>query len=111
MVTQTIPALNSAESSAAALREAADELSRARSPAAFLAALETNYRVWTALDHLSRHRNWAVPGRGLADFALATAGQRGKAVTDEHVEALIRVNREVSQALTQSERSVREQNR
>lgn len=99
MGTQTIPALNLAASSAAALNDAADQLSRAHSPAAFLAALDVNYRVWTALDHLSRRQGWAVPERRLARFALTTAGRRGKAVTDAHVEALISLNREVSQAL------------
>lgn len=103
MGTQTIPALNLAESSAVALSEAADELSSARSPAAFLAALDTNYRVWTALEHISRHRGWAVPERRLATFAVTTSGRGGKAVTDAHIEALIRVNREVSLALAGGE--------
>ena len=105
MGTQTNSARTLAESSAAALSEAADELSSACSPAAFQAALETNYRVWSVLD---RHRGLAVPGH-LTSFALNTAGQRGKGVPDAHVEALIRVNREVSQALASA--SVREQHR
>lgn len=99
MGTQTFPAVNIAENSAVALSEAADALSCARSPAAFLAALEINYRVWTTLEHLSRQWGWAIPERRLTSFALTTAGQRGKPVSDAHVEALIRVNREVSQAL------------
>lgn len=103
MGTLTIPALNLAESSAVALTEAADELAAATSPAAFLAALDSNHRVWTALEHISRHRGWKIPERRLALFALNTSARGGRRVTDAHIEALIRVDREVSHALAGGE--------
>lgn len=99
MGTLTIPALNLAESSAVALTDAADELSAATSPAAFLAALDTNHRVWTAVEHISRLRGWTIPERRIAQFALKTSARGSRRVSDAHIESLIRVDREVSLAL------------
>lgn len=95
----SISAPEIARSNADALSEAVDALASARDPAAFLAALETTHRVWLRLNTMAKLRGWTVPERRHADFALATSGRGGRGVTDAEVEALIRVGREVAQAL------------
>lgn len=99
MGTPTMPTLNLAQRSAVALVEAADELSAASSTAAFLAALDTNHRVWTVLERIARLREWTAPDRRQTQFALKTSTYRTRPVSDADVEALIRVDREVSLAL------------
>lgn len=96
------PAQDNAQRSATALNEAADALAAARDPAAFLAALETNHRVWLRLHRLAGQHGWTVPERRHTEFALATSGRGGRAVTDAQVEALIRVDREAALAIEEA---------
>lgn len=87
------------ESSAAALLEAADELSTARDAAHFVAALDTNHRVWLTLTDIAGRGAWKVFERRLADFVVATTRKAGKGVHDDDVETLIGINRDLSARL------------
>ncbi len=90
--------LSLAESGALALADAAAELDRADNPAKFIRALERNRRVWESLRDIAARQHWRVPNRQQADYALATAGKMGR-VNDDHVHALIDINRRVSAEL------------
>lgn len=88
--------LSLAESGAVALAEAASDLDNADDPVLFLRALERNRRLWQALKDVAERENWGIPNRRLADYALSTARKMGRGVNDEHVSALIDINRRVS---------------
>ncbi|CAA7621444.1 conserved hypothetical protein [Magnetospirillum sp. LM-5] len=87
------------ESSAVALLEAAEELSTAHDAERFVAALDTNHRVWMALSDVARRSAWKVFERRLADFVMTTTRKAGKGVRDDDVETLIGINRDLSSRL------------
>lgn len=96
--------LSLAESGALALAEAARDLDSASNAAGFLRALERNQRVWKAIKDLAARENWPAPNARLADYALSTARKMGgRGVNDEHVEALIDINRRVSAELARGD--------
>lgn len=100
MGSATIPVrLSIEESSAIALKEAADELANARDTGAFLAALDNNHRLWQTLADLSSRRKWQALDSRLADFVTATSAKAGRGVPDEHLETLIGINRDVAAKL------------
>lgn len=108
MGTASIPVrLTIEESSAIALTEAADDLANARDTATFLAALETNHRLWLTLADVARRHGWKALDRRLAEFVTATTAKAGRGVPDEHLETLIDINREVSSKLTGNAASAR----
>lgn len=88
-----------AEGGALILAEAAAELDRAADPHSFLRALERNRRVWQAIKHLADRHHWRAPSRRQASYALATVRKMGKGVSDDHLHALIDINRHVSAEL------------
>lgn len=103
MGTASIPVrLSIEESSAIALTEAADDLANARDTGAFLAALETNHRLWLILAEVARRHGWNALDRRLAEFVAATTAKAGRGLPDEHLETLIGINREVSAKLTRN---------
>lgn len=103
MGTASIPVrLSIEESSAIALTEAADDLANARDTGSFLAALETNHRLWLTLSEVARRHGWKALDRRLAEFVTTTTAKAGKGVPDEHLETLIHINREVSARLTRN---------
>lgn len=108
MGTASIPVrLSIEESSAIALKEAADDLANARDTESFLAALETNHRLWLTLAEVARRHGWKALDRRLAEFVTATTATAGRGVPDEHLETLIGINREVSARLTRNADSAR----
>lgn len=100
MGTACIPIrLSIEESSAIALKEAADDLATAHGPGKCLAALEANRRLWLILGDVARQRCWVALENRLADVVLSTSARLLGGATDEHVAALIGINREVSAKL------------
>lgn len=99
MANSDIPDLSLEETGALALAEAASELDRADDPVRFLQALERNRKVWQSLRDVAERENWHIPNRRIADYALATARKMGRGVNDDHVNALIDINRRVSAEL------------
>ena len=91
-----ISRLSLAETGALALSEAALDLDRADDTATFLKALERNQRVWRTLAHIAASRAWQLPSERQVAYALATDD---KGASDARINALIDINREVSQFL------------
>lgn len=91
--------LSLAESSALALADAAAELDGADNPTKFFRAMERNRRIWQSLRDIADRQKWRVPNRQQSDYALATARKMGRGVNDDHVHALIDMNRQVSAEL------------
>ena len=97
----TIPVrLSLEESTAAALLEAAEELSAARDAEHFIQALDTNHRVWMTLNDIATRNSWKLLDRRLAEYAVTTSKKAGCGVRDDDVETLIGINRNVSARLT-----------
>lgn len=94
--------LSPAERGALALAEAAAALDHATDPTAFLKALERNHRVWQTVKTLADHHQWRTPNREQARYALSTVSKMGKGVNDDHLHALISINRHVSAQLAGS---------
>lgn len=88
--------LTLAERSAAALAEAADGLDGSDAADTFLAAIEDNHRLWLALTRFARRQGWTVIDQRMTDFVISMSYQAGRGIPDEHVEALIGINREVA---------------
>ncbi|MGE5546007.1 MAG: DUF2934 domain-containing protein [Solirubrobacterales bacterium] len=91
--------LSLAESGALALAEVAEELDSADDTGKFLKALERNRRVWQALKEVAARQHWLTPDRALAEYAVQTSRSTGHGVHDDHVHALIDINRRVSAQL------------
>ncbi len=97
----TIPVrLTLEESSAVALATAARHLDAAQDADDFAAALDNNHRLWLLLCEIGDRNCWAATDRRLTDFVVATSRKAGRGVDDDHVEALIDINRSVSARLT-----------
>lgn len=97
----TIPVrLTLEESSAVALATAARYLDAAHDAREFAAALDNNHRLWLLLCEIADRDGWAAADRRLTDFVMATSRKAGRGVDDDHVEALIDINRTVSAELT-----------
>lgn len=92
--------LTLAESTAAALAEAADDLCSATDAECFVAALDTNHRLWLTLSQIATAKAWDAPNRHLADFVVTASRTAGRGLSDERLEALVEINREVSKRLT-----------
>ncbi len=88
--------LTLAESCAVALHLAAEELAAAADHMTFLAALDSNHRLWLSLAQIAQGSGWSVPDRRLADFVTATAHKAGRKTGDDQIETLIAINREVA---------------
>ena len=100
MATLSIPlrlALN--ELSAAALAEAAANLSTAADHQAFITALEDNHHLWRTLVGVAHQQSWAAPDTRQAEFVMAISRKCGLGVCDDHIEALIGINYRVSNQL------------
>lgn len=91
--------LTLSESSAVALTMAADELAAACDAPNFLAALDTNHRLWLTLSDIAHISKWTVPDRRLSDFVMTTSHKAGRKTGDDLIETLIGINREVSSKL------------
>lgn len=91
--------LTLAESSAVALTMAADELAAACNTIKFLAALDTNHRLWLTLSDIAQASNWATPDRRLSDFVMATSHKAGRKTGDDMIETLIGINRDIAAKL------------
>lgn len=87
------------EASAVALFAVAAELDRAEDAATFTGALDINRQVWQTLARLAEDRDWTFPDRATIDRALRTSGQARMRGNDRLVQALIDINRQVSQEL------------
>ena len=88
------------ESTAAALAEAADDLCTASDTDHFVAALDSNHRLWLTLTRIASARSWLDPNRHLADFVVSASRTAGRGLSDERLETLVEINREVSMRLT-----------
>ncbi|MCA1910072.1 MAG: DUF2934 domain-containing protein [Magnetospirillum sp.] len=88
------------ESTAAALAEAADDLSAATDPDRFVAALDINHRLWLTLVQIAADQDWHHLNRHLADFVVSASRTAGRGLSDERLETLVEINREVSKRLT-----------
>lgn len=91
--------LTLSESCAVALTMAADELIGANDTVNFLAALDTNHRLWLSLSEIASTSKWTVPDRRLSDFVMATSHKAGRKTGDDQIETLISINRDVSTKL------------
>lgn len=97
----TIPVrLTLEESSAVALTTAAKHLDAAHDADDFAAALDNNHRLWLLLCEIADTSGWAATDRRLTDFVMTTSRKAGRGVDDDHIEALIDINRSVSARLT-----------
>ena len=94
--------LSLAETGALALADAARDLDHADDAQKFLGALDRNHRVWKRIGQLAASRAWAIPDRRMVDYALKATGQSsGQIGHDDHIHALIHINRQVSKALAE----------
>ena len=92
--------LSIAETGALALADAAHGLDHADNAQKFLGALEHNRRVWNRIAQLAASRAWSIPDRRMVAYALRTTGQAsGRIGHDDHINALIDINRRVSNVL------------
>jgi len=91
--------LTLAESCAVALHLAAQELSAAANHVTFLAALDSNHRLWMSLVEIAQESEWGTPDRRLADFVVATSHKAGRKTGDDLIETLITINREMAARL------------
>lgn len=82
---------------------AADQLARARDPAAFLDAMASQRRLWRHLQRASALMGYKIPER-VMDFSFEIATRRDGGWNDHEVEALIAVERTVSKELVRSMR-------
>ncbi len=92
--------LTLAESTAAALAEAADDLSSACDADRFVAALDVNHRLWLTLAQIAAAQDWRHLNRHLADFVVSSSRTAGRGLSDERLETLVEINREVCKRLT-----------
>jgi hypothetical protein len=98
----TIPVrLTLAERCAVALASAAADLDTADDAGKFVAALESNYRLWVILAEVARRNELSAPDSRLADYVVTASGKSGSAIRDEVIETLIGINREVSARLAE----------
>lgn len=86
------------ESSAVALTKAADDMADARDKTHFVAALNANHRLWRALSEIAHSKGWNIPAR-VSDFVMATTHKAGRATSDDQIETLIAINREIAAQL------------
>lgn len=98
--------LSVAETGALALADAARDLDHADNAQKFLGALERNRRIWQSIAHIAAARSWTVPTKRTVNYALKTTGQAsgptvGRIGRDDHIHALIDINRQVSKALAE----------
>lgn len=101
MGNQTIPVrLTLSESSAVALSKAADDMACANDSEHFLAALDANHRLWQALGRIAHSKGWNIPEPRVADFVMTTTHKAGRGTTDDQIETLIAINRDIAQHLT-----------
>jgi hypothetical protein len=97
MATLSMPVrLNLSELCAAALLAAADNLSSASDTESFLGALEGNHGLWRELVETAKHFRLNAPASDRADFVITVSRKCGQGVGDEHVEALIGINRQMA---------------
>ena len=102
MTIASIPVrLTLTESTAAALAAAADDLCQAASIEDFFAALDANHRLWLTLARIATSQDWSHPNRRLSDFVVGASGGAGRGLSDERLQALVEINREVSGRLAQ----------
>ncbi|CAA7622091.1 conserved hypothetical protein [Candidatus Terasakiella magnetica] len=87
------------EASAVALFAVAAELDCAEDAATFTGALDINRQVWQTLARLAEDLDWSFPDRATINRALRTSGQARMRGNDHLVQALIDINRQVSQEL------------
>ena len=92
--------LTLAEGSAVALVLAAEGLDGADDADTFLVAIGTNHRLWLALTGLAGRHAWEVIDQRMTDFVVSMSYKAGRGIPDEHVEALIAINRDVASWLT-----------
>jgi hypothetical protein len=88
--------LTLAESSAVALLAAAEALDGTDGADTFLAAIESNHRLWLALTRFAGRHGWTVIDPRMTDFVVSMSYKAGRGIPDEHIEALIGINRDVS---------------
>lgn len=96
--------LSLAETGALVLADAARDLDHADDAQKFLGALDRNRRIWKSIGRLAASRSWSVPDHRMVAYALRTTGQAsgptpGQIGHDDHIHALIDINRRVSKAL------------
>ncbi|MCR6632735.1 MAG: flagellar biosynthesis regulator FlaF [Magnetospirillum sp.] len=87
------------ESSAVALTRAADEMADACDNQRFLAALDGNHRLWRALNEIAHAKGWRIPDRRIADYVMSTTHKAGRATSDDQIETLIAINRDMAAQL------------
>lgn len=84
------------ESSAVALTKAADDMADATDSQRFLAALESNHRLWRSLSRIAAAKGWNLPDRRMTEFVMNTTHKAGRRTGDDQIETLIALNREVA---------------
>lgn len=94
----TDPALLSVELSHG-LKDVADRLDGATEPGQFLSAVDAHREVWRRVRDALPQLGPVVP-RTVVDFALSSAEGQRRLPNDHRVEALIRLNRQVSRTIT-----------
>jgi|GEM_PF-5136197 hypothetical protein len=82
---------------------AADQLAGARDPAAFLDAMASQRRLWRHMQRASALMGYKIPDR-VMDFSFEIATRRDGGWNDHEVEALISIERTVSQELARATR-------
>lgn len=108
MATLSMPVrLNIGELCTTALLTAADNLAIASDTDSFLGALEENHRLWRTLVEVARHLPLDAPASDRADFVISVSCKCGQGVCDEHVEALIGINRQMAAQLAKGGDSCR----
>lgn len=91
--------LSPAETWAAALLTAADELAAAADLPEFITAINTNHRLWRMLMEMVPFDGWDMLTRHDADFAVTKTCDHGIGVNDGDVTALVEINQRAARGL------------
>ncbi len=84
--------LTLAEVCAAALLNAADELTAAADLSEFVTALNANHRLWQILVEMAPLNRWTFPVLRDADYAITKSRKLGTGVDDDDIEVLVEIN-------------------
>lgn len=97
-----IPNFSVAEDIASRLSAVADRLAYARDAEEFVTAIEDHRRIWRGMRQAAPRLNYKISDR-LIDFSLTETAHKAGGVSDQEVEAFIKIDRSLSAALSTAE--------
>lgn len=96
---------SSEERIAARLSAAADSLAQARDPDSFLAAMSYQRRLWHRMQKAAPFFSYQIPDRVMT-FSLGVTAKPDGEWNDQEIEALISIDRTMSQAMSRAVRRI-----